>query len=85
MHEIGEAARSIGMILGTLIDDLADARVLGDPGVAIRAVQSDSRAIEPGDVYVAVRGMRADGHAFVRAAIERGAAAVSLQNPEIEA
>jgi UDP-N-acetylmuramyl-tripeptide synthetase len=67
------------MILGTLIDDLAGARVLGDPGVAIRAVRNDSRMIEPGDVYVAVRGMRADGHAFVPAAIERGAAAVVVE------
>jgi murE/murF fusion protein len=79
LHEIGEAARSIGMILGTLIDDLAGARVLGDAGVAIRAVRNDSRMIEPGDVYVAVRGMRADGHAFVQAAIERGAAAVVVE------
>src|SRR5262245_19350473 len=68
------------MILGTLIDDLAGARVLGEAGVAIRAVRNDSRAIEPGDVYVAVRGMRADGHAFVPAAIERGAAAVVVEH-----
>src|SRR6185436_2660440 len=81
LHEIGEAARSIGMILGTLIDDLAGARVLGDAGVAIRAVRNDSRVVEPGDVYVAVRGLRADGHAFVLAAIERGAAAVVVEHP----
>src|SRR5262245_17437061 len=79
MHEIGEAARSIGMILATLIADLAGARVLGDRGVAVRAVRNDSRAIEPGDVFVAVRGLRSDGHAFVAAAIERGAAAVVVE------
>ncbi len=44
-------------------------------------MRSDSRAIEPGDVYVAVRGLRADGHAFVAAAIERGAAAVVVEHP----
>jgi len=83
MHEIGEAARSIGMTLGNLIDPLAGplagARVIGDAGVVVRAVRSDSRAVEPGDVYVAVRGIRADGHAFVAAAIERGAAAVVVE------
>jgi hypothetical protein len=38
------------MILGTLIEDLAGARVLGDAGVAIRAVRNDSREVEPGDI-----------------------------------
>ena len=56
------------MTLGTLIDGLPGARLIGDANVAVRAVQSDSRMIEPGDVYVAIRGIRADGHAFVPAA-----------------
>src|SRR6185436_408026 len=81
MHEIGEAARSIAMTLGTLIDGLAGARLIGDPGTPIRAVRSDSREVEPGDVYVAIRGLRADGHAFIPAAIERGAAAVVAEHP----
>ncbi|HEU4726412.1 MAG TPA: UDP-N-acetylmuramoyl-L-alanyl-D-glutamate--2,6-diaminopimelate ligase [Kofleriaceae bacterium] len=71
------------MNLATLIEPLtrapAGARVIGDAGVMIRAVRSDSRAVEPGDLYVAVHGMRADGHAFVPAAIERGAAAVVVE------
>ena len=72
------------MTLGNLIDPLTGprggARVIGDAGVAVRAVRSDSRTVEPGDVYVAVRGLRADGHAFVAAAIERGAAAVVVEH-----
>src|SRR5689334_7875102 len=81
MHEIREAARSIAMTLGTLIDGLAGARLIGDPDTPVRAVCSDSRAVEPGDVYVAIRGLRADGHAFVSAAVERGAAAVVVEHP----
>src|SRR4029079_13921293 len=81
LHEIGEAARSIGMTLGTLIDGLAGARLIGNANVAVRAGRSDSLAIEPGDLYVAVRGIRADGHAFVPSAIERGAAAVVVEHP----
>src|SRR5262245_2988041 len=81
MHEIGEAARSIVMMLGTLIETLAGARIVGDANVPVRMVRSDSRAVEPGDVYVALRGIRADGHAFVPAAIERGAAAVVVDHP----
>ncbi|HTE52983.1 MAG TPA: UDP-N-acetylmuramoyl-L-alanyl-D-glutamate--2,6-diaminopimelate ligase [Kofleriaceae bacterium] len=70
------------MTLADLIQDLAGARLVGDAdprAVAVRGVQSDSRAVQPGDVYVAVRGLRADGHAFAPQAIERGAAALVVE------
>ncbi len=34
----------------------------------------DSRAVEPGDLFVAYKGERADGHDFIAAAFDRGAA-----------
>ncbi|MBW2527939.1 MAG: UDP-N-acetylmuramoyl-L-alanyl-D-glutamate--2,6-diaminopimelate ligase, partial [Deltaproteobacteria bacterium] len=40
---------------------------------AIRGVQQDSRRVRPGDLFVALRGERSDGAAFVAAAAERGA------------
>jgi UDP-N-acetylmuramoyl-tripeptide--D-alanyl-D-alanine ligase len=47
------------------------------------AVSIDSRSLEPGDLFVAVKGERFDGHDFVAAAIERGACGllVSRQLP----
>jgi UDP-N-acetylmuramyl-tripeptide synthetase/UDP-N-acetylmuramoyl-tripeptide--D-alanyl-D-alanine ligase len=63
---------------------LAGAQVRGESSVAVRAVQSDSRAVERGDVYVALRGLRADGHSFIAAAVARGAAAVVVDH-EIDA
>ncbi|HWO21679.1 MAG TPA: UDP-N-acetylmuramoyl-L-alanyl-D-glutamate--2,6-diaminopimelate ligase [Kofleriaceae bacterium] len=66
------------MTLRDLLEGL-DARVIGDANLAVRGVQNDSRAVSPGDVFVAVRGRRSDGHAFVAAAIERGAAAVVVE------
>ncbi|MDH3214733.1 MAG: UDP-N-acetylmuramoyl-L-alanyl-D-glutamate--2,6-diaminopimelate ligase [Candidatus Krumholzibacteria bacterium] len=41
----------------------------------VRGLKSDSRAVEPGDVFVALRGVTFDGHGHVREAIERGAVA----------
>lgn len=41
----------------------------------VKDVKSDSRKVEPGDVFVAVRGVEADGHRFVGDAVERGAVA----------
>ena len=67
------------MTLRQLIDGLAGARLIGDGSVEVRAVRDDSRKVEKGDVFVAVKGMRSDGHAFIKTAIERGAAAVVLE------
>jgi hypothetical protein len=36
----------------------------------------DTRTLQPGALYVALRGERFDGHDFAQAAVERGAAAV---------
>ncbi len=42
---------------------------------AATGVSIDSRTLEPGDLFVAIRGPRVDGHDFVRHALQRGAAA----------
>ncbi len=42
----------------------------------VRGVRVDSRGIEPGDLFVAVPGARADGRRFAEAAVAAGAAAV---------
>src|SRR5262249_59578863 len=68
------------MLLSELCAGL-DARIVG-ADVRVRGVRDDSRAIEPGDLFVAVRGMTVDGHGFVRAAVERGAAAVVVESEQ---
>ncbi len=58
-------------------DDLitaADATVSGSPSSAITGFSIDTRTIEPGDVFVALKDQR-DGHDFVSAAFAKGAAA----------
>lgn len=44
--------------------------------VALRRVVTDSRAVTPGDLFVALRGERFDAHDFLGEAVNRGAAAV---------
>lgn len=68
------------MTLRQLIDGLEGARLIGDGDVEVRAVRADSRAVEPGDVFVAVKGLRSDGHAFVAAVADRGAAALVVEH-----
>jgi UDP-N-acetylmuramoyl-L-alanyl-D-glutamate--2,6-diaminopimelate ligase len=50
--------------------------------VTITGVAYDSRMVEPGAVFVALKGARADGTVFARQAIERGAAAIVSEQPE---
>jgi UDP-N-acetylmuramoyl-L-alanyl-D-glutamate--2,6-diaminopimelate ligase len=47
----------------------------------VGGVAYDSRRVRPGDLFVAVRGERADGHDFVAAAAAAGAAAALVEHP----
>ncbi|WP_291985483.1 UDP-N-acetylmuramoyl-tripeptide--D-alanyl-D-alanine ligase [Luteitalea sp.] len=47
----------------------------------LTTVSIDTRTLVPGDLYVAIRGPRFDGHAFVAEAIARGAAGVVVSDP----
>ncbi|MDR1143931.1 MAG: UDP-N-acetylmuramyl-tripeptide synthetase, partial [Spirochaetaceae bacterium] len=47
----------------------------------ITGLEYDSRRVKPGDLYFALPGLHADGHAFIADALSRGAAAVIHQAP----
>ena len=48
----------------------------------IRSVSTDTRTLQPGDVFVALRGENFDGGAFATRAVERGAIALILSEPQ---
>src|ERR671913_928325 len=48
--------------------------IAGDPGARIERWAIDTRTLRPGDLFVAIRGDRFDGHDFVTAALAAGAA-----------
>jgi UDP-N-acetylmuramoyl-tripeptide--D-alanyl-D-alanine ligase len=50
--------------------------VAGDRHASIRGVSTDSRTVREGDLFVALRGERVDGHDYLDAAVARGAVAV---------
>ncbi len=54
---------------------LPGSRLTGDGTIAIQRVHTDTRSIEPGDLFVALRGERYDANAFLQEAQQRGAVA----------
>ncbi|MBN2072074.1 MAG: UDP-N-acetylmuramoyl-L-alanyl-D-glutamate--2,6-diaminopimelate ligase [Candidatus Krumholzibacteriota bacterium] len=49
--------------------------------VDITAISSDSRKVEEGSLFVAIKGYTVDGHDFTRAAVESGASAIVSERP----
>ena len=47
---------------------------LAGPDAAIHRVTTDSRAVQPGDLFVALIGERFDAHDFLPEVVARGAA-----------
>jgi UDP-N-acetylmuramoyl-L-alanyl-D-glutamate--2,6-diaminopimelate ligase len=59
-----------------MLRDVAIIRSSLSPGLRLQGVSHDSRRIDRGDAFVAVRGFRRDGIEYVQKAVEAGAAAV---------
>ena len=64
--------------LHNLLDDVRALEIIGG-NPTISALEYDSRRVESGSCFFAVRGTASDGHNFIPAAIERGAAAIVCQ------
>lgn len=47
---------------------------------AIRAVSTDTRSVQPGDIFVALEGEHFNAHRFLHDAVERGASAVVVRD-----
>ncbi|MCC7246463.1 MAG: UDP-N-acetylmuramoyl-L-alanyl-D-glutamate--2,6-diaminopimelate ligase [Saprospiraceae bacterium] len=72
------------MTLRQLLHQIAVSQTTGDLDIEIGTVRFDSRAVQQGDLFVAVRGAGVDGHQFIAKALENGAAAIVCeQAPEI--
>ncbi|HEY5820894.1 MAG TPA: UDP-N-acetylmuramoyl-tripeptide--D-alanyl-D-alanine ligase [Propionibacteriaceae bacterium] len=65
------------------IADVLGARVVGggDPEALVTQVSADSRVVEPGTLFVALRGERTDGHTYVAATADLGSVAALTSRP----
>jgi UDP-N-acetylmuramoyl-L-alanyl-D-glutamate--2,6-diaminopimelate ligase len=73
-----DALRAHDLLRGSPVDGLG-----GRPAaaLAVTGIAYDSRRVQPGQVFVALKGQIVDGTSFANQAIERGAVAVVSQEP----
>src|SRR3990172_2450855 len=64
------------MTLQQLLERIPTAVIVGDPELAITGLEYDSRRVQPGEVFFAIRGLNQDGTLFIPEALARGAVAV---------
>ena len=67
--------------LRTLGEIIPETSPLPHGNLPVRRVVDDSREVREGDVFVAVRGVQFDGHDFIAAAVQNGAAAIVSEVP----
>ena len=68
------------MKLQKLLGSIPVLECTADPDTEIRDICYDSRAVQPGDLFVAVSGYAVDGHKYMEKALEAGAAAVLCEH-----
>ena len=72
LEKIRSALSSKGLLAG----------VRGNLPVEAAGISDDSRTVERGGLFIAVRGSSGDGHEFLGAAAERGATCAIVEDPE---
>ena len=73
------------MRLRVLTEALEAPAIVGADDVDIASIQSDSRQVTEGALFVAVRGTAVDGHSYIESAIGKGAVAVVCEEIPEEA
>ena len=66
--------------LSDILTNVPFTELQGSADVAITAVVFDSRKVQPGCLFVAVRGTLVDGHDYIEQAVKQGAAAVICED-----
>ncbi|MBN8674930.1 MAG: UDP-N-acetylmuramoyl-L-alanyl-D-glutamate--2,6-diaminopimelate ligase [Chitinophagales bacterium] len=72
------------MLLRDVLYKVAIRSVAGSTEIDVKDIQIDSRKVKPGAVFVAVKGVAADGHRFIEKAIDNGAAVVVAETMPAE-
>ena len=70
----------IAMKLEEILNGINTTEILGETSREISGIHIDSRKVESGDMFVAIKGTQTDGHAYISKAIEKGASTIICEN-----
>lgn len=68
------------MTLTAILKNVSTLKTVGDTDKEITGINIDSRQIQPGHIFVAMKGTQVDGHKFIPKAVELGAVAVICED-----
>ena len=68
------------MRLNELLKNIKPIQIWGDVNTDTSGINIDSRKIEPGHLFVAMKGTQVDGHQFIPKALDLGATAILCEN-----
>lgn len=63
-----------------ILDACKGSLICGQPSTVVRRICTDSRQIQPGDLFIPLIGEKFDGHAFMAQAAQNGAAAALVKD-----
>jgi UDP-N-acetylmuramoyl-L-alanyl-D-glutamate--2,6-diaminopimelate ligase len=69
------------MTVERIIDILQPMMVSGKCTKPVGKLHDDSRLVQPGDAFIAVRGYNSDGHQYIRQALANGASVIICEQP----
>ncbi len=69
-----------GKNLAQLLQGLEILHIRGDETIPVTGLAYHSGRVQPGDVFVALKGYQTDGHLYITKAIENGARALIVEN-----
>ena len=67
------------MKLEKILQGLTELKLRGDLNTEISGLESNSKNVKPGFLFIAIKGFSVDGHKYIESAIENGATAVMVQ------
>jgi UDP-N-acetylmuramoyl-tripeptide--D-alanyl-D-alanine ligase len=76
-----EASDAIGLALWTAEEIAAATGGTASATFEVSGCATDSREVQPGDLFIALKGAESDGHRFIEGAFARGATAALVEHP----
>jgi len=71
---------SRGILLSYLISDLKTTEIIGFEESEISGLSMDSKKVKKGDLFIAIKGSKTDGHLFINQAIDNGCKTIILEH-----